>query len=118
MTLARGDVHLVRFKFPDRERVGQFQQKDKYLVVLRSDHSTDAPFVIASTRRPDYMPRAFDVVVQPEGGQFSVETVIDCRWPYTLPKTWFPEGSLRFTLPPSVMRAISLALVVGLEISL
>ena len=118
MTLARGDVHLVSFPFPDRQRAGQFQARDKFVVLLRGDSATDVPLVVASSLRSTSPPRAFEVIVRQGSGRFSVDTVIDCRWPYTLPKIWFTKQTFRFSLAPNEMREISLALVVGLEISL
>jgi hypothetical protein len=112
----RGDVYLTGFRFPNRAAPGQFTVRDKYVVMLRGVAAeTDVPFLIASTRRdPNHPPRPFEVAVGAAEG-FPHDTLIDCRWPYTLPKSWFSSREYRFTLSPDVMRDVSVALVIGLE---
>jgi hypothetical protein len=117
MTRMRGDVHLVPFQFPNRGRPGQFEPRDKYIVILRNGpNDSDVPLVIASTHKVERPPRAYEVLVPPVTGQFIVETVIDCRWPYTLPKIWIPDNTYKFSLSPRIMAEVSIALVVGLQI--
>jgi hypothetical protein len=114
----RGDVYRTRFRLPDRAVPGQFTERNKYLVMLRGVAAeADIPFVIASTHDPARRPRPFEVLVGAAQG-FDHETVIDCRWPYTLPKAWFKAAEYRFTLSPDVMREVSVALVVGLQMRL
>jgi hypothetical protein len=114
----RGDVYLARFRFPDRAAPGQFTERNKYVVMLRQmPAETDIPFLIASTYDPARPPRPFEVLVGAVHG-FDHDTVIDCRWPYTLPKNWFNAAQHRFTLSPDVMREVSVALVVGLQMRL
>jgi hypothetical protein len=114
----RGDVYRTRLRLPDRTVPGQFAERNKYVVMLRQiPADADIPFLIASTYNPARPPRPFEVLVGTAHG-FDHETVIDCRWPYTLPKTWFNAAEHRFTLSPDVMREVSVALVVGLQMRL
>jgi hypothetical protein len=114
----RGDVYRTKFRLPDRKVPGQFTERNKYLVMLRGvTAETDVPFVVASTHDPARAPRPFEVIVSTTEG-FDHQTVIDCRWPYTLPKAWFNTAEYRFTLSPDVMREVSVALVVGLQMRL
>jgi hypothetical protein len=114
----RGDVYRTRLRLPDRTAAGQFTERNKYVVMLRQmPAETDTPFLIASTHDPARPPRPFEVLVGAAQG-FDHDTVIDCRWPYTLPKTWFNTAQYRFTLSPDVMREVSVALVVGLQMRL
>lgn len=113
-------MYYTRFRLPDRNQPGQFTERDKYLVLLRGSSATqaetDVPFVIASTLDMPRAARDFEVIVgQAEG--FDHDTVIDCRWPHTLPKTWV-GNDYRFTLHPDVMREVSISLVVGLYMRL
>lgn len=114
----RGDVYLTRFRFPDRAAAGQFVERNKYVVMLRGVATeTDIPFLIASTHNPARTARPFEVIVGSQHG-FDHETVIDCRWPYTRPKSWFDPTEFRFALPLDVMQEVNVALVVGLQMRL
>ncbi len=114
----RGDVYRTRLRLPDRTVPGQFADRNKYVVMLRQmPAEADIPFLIASTYNPARPPRPFEVLVGVAHG-FDHDTVIDCRWPYTLPKAWFNAAQHRFTLSPDVMREVSVALVVGLQMRL
>ena len=85
----RGDVYRTRLRLPDRTVPGQFADRNKYVVMLRQmPAEADIPFLIASTYNPARPPRPFEVLVGVAHG-FDHDTVIDCRWPYTLPKAWF-----------------------------
>jgi hypothetical protein len=111
----RGDVYLIPLRLPDRQTPGQFEVRNKLAVILRAaDRETDVPFLIASSHDESQRARAFEVIVGVAEG-FKHETVIDCRWPYTLPKTWFERGRYLFTLPERTMRDVATSLVVGLQ---
>ncbi len=111
----RGDVYRTKLRLPDRAVPGQFAERNKYVVMLRGiSAETDIPLVIASTHDPARAPRPFEVIVGTTEG-FDHETVIDCRWPYTLPKAWFKAEEFRFALLPDVMREVSVALLIGLQ---
>lgn len=116
----RGDVHLISLPMPDRNNPGQDVYRDKYVVVLRGGPGTtnesDVPLLVASTLRVGGPPRPFEVHVSAMGGQFPVDTVIDCRWPFTLHKS--QVNNYRFTLPRDIMERVSVALVSGMQMQL
>ena len=94
--------------------------KDKYVVCLRGGpgaaSETEVPVVIASTDdrwSPGRTLRPFEVAVGAAEG-FAHETIIDCRWPYTLEKSRLPQTAV-FCLPPSTMEKVTIALIPGLQ---
>src|ERR1019366_1220908 len=101
--MERGDVYLVSIALPNRTAPSgtALAPRDKYVVVLRGGtraaSEPDVPVVIASTdrRSPGQNLRPFDVAVGTAEG-FSRDTIIDCRWPYTLQKARLPLGSFQF----------------------
>ena len=98
------------------------EDRDKYLIVLRGGPNAaaeaDVPYVVASTdrRQPGTPLRRFEVSAGAVDG-FNHDTVIDCRWVYTMMKTRFPGNTLRFRLSPDMMQRVSIALVVGLQMA-
>ena len=117
----RGEVWLTNVLLPDRvSRVGR-QPVRKFIVLLQGGprfvSQAEVAVVIASSLRPPgRRPRQYEVVVgQPEG--FQHDTVIDCRWPYTLRKQEVTAGRLLTTLPPGVMERVNVALVAGLQMN-
>ncbi len=115
--MQRGDVHLIVVDMPNREGPGTVQ-RSKYVVVLRGvDSETEVPVVVAGSKKTGAALRGFEVEVGPEHG-FQHATKIDCRWPFTIMKSDLTPNTYRFTLPREVMREVSIALVVGLEMHL
>jgi mRNA-degrading endonuclease toxin of MazEF toxin-antitoxin module len=103
---------------PDRQAGRGVAPRRKYVVVLqggpRFDNAMDRAVVVCSSLRADPSRlRPFEVLVgQSEG--FDHDTVIDCRWVYTVTKASL--GSTRYTrLSLARMNEISAALVVGLQ---
>jgi hypothetical protein len=47
---------------------------------------------------------------------FQHDTVVDCRWPFTLPKRRIVQGKYLFTLSEAQMHSIALAVVRGLQL--
>jgi hypothetical protein len=71
--------------------------------------------LVASTHRAASV-RPFEVLAGPDDG-FAHETVIDCRWPFTLLKDEARAGNYKFRLSNDRMREVSLALVHGLQLA-
>ena len=119
--MERGDVHFLTIDLPDRATGQGTIAQDKLVVVVRGGQDTqteaDVPILVASTNRRTgvHSIRKFEVAVGTAEG-FVHDTVIDCRWVYTLQKTDFPSGSYRFSLPKVTMESVSLALVFGLQL--
>ena len=117
----RGEVYLTNILLPDRVSQSGRQPVRKYIVLLQGGQSfasqTEVAVVIASTLRPPgRRPQRYEVIVgQPEG--FQRETVIDCRWPYTLIEQEVTAGRLHTTLPRDVMERVNVALVAGLQMN-
>jgi hypothetical protein len=117
----RGDVFHTSVLLPDRANPGGPPvPTPKFVVVLRGGPRTvserEVPVVVASTdRRQLGQPlRPFEVSVgQAEG--FAHETILDCRWPYTLEKSYFQTRSFRFRLGTAKMDEVSVAIVSGLQ---
>jgi hypothetical protein len=94
--------------------------RTKYVVSLQGGpefaNQTDVAVVVASTyRRPARGLQPYEVLVGQSYG-FLHDTVIDCRWVFTIQKAEAPPSTFRFRLPQSVMDDISDALVVGLQL--
>jgi mRNA-degrading endonuclease toxin of MazEF toxin-antitoxin module len=116
----RGDVHFIPLLLPDQNNPGQTVTLEKFVVVLRggqaTNHESEVPLLVASTLRMAGEPRPFEVHVDPTPTGFEEETVIDCRWPFTMQKVHV--DNYRFRLPADVMNDVSLALVRGLQMRL
>jgi mRNA-degrading endonuclease toxin of MazEF toxin-antitoxin module len=114
----RGDVYRIRMRLPDRNASSGATYRDKYVVALQGDpafvSATEVAVVVASTHRSTGV-RPFEVLSGAHDG-FDHDTVIDCRWPFTLPKTQLIGGEYKFTLSKDRMREISLAIVHGLQL--
>lgn len=118
--MQRGDTHKISMHLPDRARRAGTSPRLKYVVCLQGGpefaKQTDVAVVVCST----YKQRAgglqpFEVLVGPAHG-FQYDTVIDCRWVFTIQKAEAPRSTFQFRLPPNVMDDISEALVVGLQL--
>ena|ERR1035437_6045898 len=121
--MERGDVYLIPIDLPNRAPsggVGSLTSRNKFVVVLRGGGpaitENEVPIVVASTdrRTQGQSLRTFEVEVGVLDG-FSHETLIDCRWPYTLEKSGLQQSDFKFRLSESVMQSVSVALVSGLQ---
>lgn len=117
----RGDVHLVSIELPNRDGTPGFSPRLKFVIVLRGSARTrlesDFPFVVASSdrRQPGQQLRGFEIFLDSSNG-FDHDTIVDCRWVYTAPKTLISDKTYRFSLGPVEMQDISVALVNGLQL--
>jgi len=112
--VARGDVFNASLKFPDG------QEKRKHLVVIQGGPAYDASrqiaTVVASTDRRNGRPlRDYEVSCGSADG-FDHDTLIDCRWVFTMPRDEVISGGFITTLSPMVLARIDAALLVGLQI--
>lgn len=111
--MRRGDVYKIRLSLPNRSSASGTRDLDKYVVVLQGgpnfESVAEVAVLIASSLRRQGPPRPFEVHVGPTDG-FDHGTVIDARWPYTLPKSQVVGGSYQFTLTESRMYQVSVAL--------
>lgn len=116
--IQRGDVFRTQLSLPNRKTGNGTTTLTKYVVALQGgpafDTATDIAIAVASTHRRSTV-RPFEVLVGVVDG-FAHDTVIDCRWPYTVPKSVLPAAP-EFRLTSSVMRSVSVALVVGLQMN-
>lgn len=114
----RGDVHLILMTLPSVGTQTPTYMKDKFVVALGEPTTRGlaglVTVVLASTLRSANL-RKFEVKCDTSDG-FSWDTVIDCRWLFTLRETDLPLASRRFTLSPQKMHAISVAIVAGLNL--
>lgn len=113
----RGEVHLLEgFQFPNRRGGGEHR---KYVVALQderrfpTDH--DVAVLVCSTQRLPEV-RDFEVQVGVEEG-FEQDTIIDCRWIYTIPKYELTLDTRQFTLSPEVMESVAEAIFIGLQLA-
>lgn len=108
------------YRFPKRDDPGEYEEDErkKWLVILpMHDDESDVAFVIASSLREGRGPvRRFEVVVQPPEGGVLRPTVIDCRWPNTLPQSWFDEAEEMGKLSNETLEEVGKALVYGLRL--
>jgi mRNA-degrading endonuclease toxin of MazEF toxin-antitoxin module len=91
-------------------------QKEKRVVVLQTseDNVTETAVVVCNSLKKPRQKRPYEVFVGPREG-FDNETVIDCRWVFTVQKRHLRTPTQR-SMPPQVMGEISEALVVGLQL--
>jgi mRNA-degrading endonuclease toxin of MazEF toxin-antitoxin module len=121
--MQRGDVYLCRsLLLPNRDPVpldDDVTPKDKLVVILNDGaitaSTTEVAVVIASTHI-GLPKRSFEVILGTADG-LRWDTVIDCRWPYTLRQGQIAAGRRITTLSSARMHEVSLALVVGLQLS-
>src|ERR1039458_8338777 len=113
----RGDVYLVSLVLPNRGGGGGTSTKDKLIIVLNDGRvigtAREVAVLIGSSWNGNPL-RPFEVLVGTADG-FHHDTVIDCRWPYTLPQSQLPPGRHVLTLPQAVMTRISVGVVRGLQ---
>jgi hypothetical protein len=112
----RGDVYLIELRLPRRPGPGT-ELRDKLVVALQGGPifgiATEVAVLIASSHRGGVL-RPFEVLVGvPEG--FHHDTVIDARWPMTLPKSQVLGGTYVATLSADVMWQVSRAIAAGLQ---
>jgi mRNA-degrading endonuclease toxin of MazEF toxin-antitoxin module len=91
-------------------------QKEKRVVVLQSsgDNVTEVAVVVCNSLKRPRPKRPYEVLVG-AGEGFDNETVIDCRWVFTVQKRHLHIPKQR-PMPPQVMDEISVALTVGLQL--
>lgn len=115
--MERGDVYLVNLELPNRRTGSGTVIKDKLVIALQGGLAfasmSDVAVVVASTHRSSST-RRFEVLVGVAEG-FQHDTIIDGRWPFTIPKSVLANGRYLFQLTPDVMKKVSLALVHGLQ---
>lgn len=116
--MQRGQVYLCTITLPSRPG-GSGGARQKLVVVLQGgpnfENCTEVAVVVASTLRSSGITRPFEVVVGPEQG-FQHQWVIDCRWPFTIPKSTIETGKLITTLDDTALGRVALALVHGLQL--
>jgi hypothetical protein len=117
----RGEVYSLNIPWRDpRNPTGPYVERFKMVVVLRGGAGTatetDVPVVLTSTdRRPDSTRlRSFEVLVGTAEG-FDHDTIIDCRWPQTVPKQRMAAVAPAIRLDAQKMREVSIALFAGLQ---
>lgn len=115
MKLTRGDVFYISIELPNPEKPELDVIQKKLIVVVRAnDLEKRVPFLIASTYRAIDV-RPFEVLIRGSEGFFNQDTVIDCRWPYTMTRDTLDKGKRMFTLSQKIMTEVNLGLVVGLQ---
>lgn len=112
--MARGDVFNVDMPLPDGGT------KRKHVVVLQEgpgfDDSRQVAVVLAnSDKRIGKPTRPFEVRRGVPAG-FDHETLIDCRWVFTLARAEVVAGQYLLTLDGDAMDEIDAALKVGLQV--
>jgi hypothetical protein len=118
----RGDTHRISMHLPNRVSGAGTSPRRKYVVCLQGGpdfvNQTDVAVVVASTYRPRRAMglQPYEILVGQSHG-FQHDTLIDCRWVFTIQKTEAPPSTtFMFRLPQDVMDDVSAALVVGLQL--
>jgi mRNA-degrading endonuclease toxin of MazEF toxin-antitoxin module len=110
----RGEVYLCDVLFP-----GDVEPRKKYAVLLQDREKfpniDQLSVVVGSTLKPTHKVGPYHVIVGAAQG-FKVDTIIDCRWVFTLSKTDVTTGPYLTQLDPLVMQEIAVALVHGLQL--
>ncbi|MDY7085968.1 MAG: type II toxin-antitoxin system PemK/MazF family toxin [Actinomycetota bacterium] len=116
----RGEVRTIMLSLPDRTPTGAnppgIVQKEKRVVLLQTSGSnlTDVSVVVCDSLKNSRPMRPYEVLVGVREG-FDRETVINCRWVFTVQKRHLRMPTQR-PLSPGVMNQISAALTVGLQL--
>jgi mRNA-degrading endonuclease toxin of MazEF toxin-antitoxin module len=118
--ISRGDVHLVQLDLPEHRTNATEPtfKKAKYVVALQTiqnDAANQVSVVVCSTLQPGRGQRPFEVVAGPADG-FDHDTVIDCRWVFTIRTRELSLSTRKTRLSGHVMNQISEALTVGLQL--
>lgn len=105
---------------PNRQGRTQPQILRKLAVVLQGgplfEAVPDVAVVISSSDREGTGGmRPFEVLLDRQDG-VDHDTIVDCRWPFTLPKRLIERGVYKVTLSPQRMHEISIALIAGLDL--
>lgn len=118
----RGEVHFIELLLPDWSTGGaELVPRQKLVVALRGGPSVAGesyvPVVLASSdnRTMNEPLQPYEVSVDTSHG-FHHDTLLDCRWVFSLAQSRFSPTTFRFSLPDVVMNEVSVALVVGLQI--
>ena len=113
----RGEVYRCQITLPARGG-GAGGVRTKWVVVLQGGPdfaaNPEVAVLVASTHS-GAPPRPFEVLVG-TGDGFVHDTVIDCRWPFTMLKADLLTGTLETTLSTNRMHQVSVALVRGLQL--
>ena len=115
MNFTRGDVYFGTIELPNSKTPGLDEHRNKLVILLRDSlNEPGAPFLIASTHRSTNV-RSFEVLVKKSEADFISDTVIDCRWPYTISIERLQQCKFMFELSEKIMADINVGLVVGLQ---
>lgn len=110
---------MADIPLPNRQGRTQPQLRRKLAIMLQGgelfEAAADVAVVIASSDRGTGGVRPFEVLLDQQDG-VDHDTIVDCRWPFTLPKSVIQRGELKTSLSPRRMHEISVALVAGLEL--
>ncbi|HEX5937366.1 MAG TPA: hypothetical protein VFZ75_06735 [Actinomycetota bacterium] len=80
------------------------------------ERETDVVVLVASSYRGRQL-QLHEALCPAASTNFHVDTVIDCRWPFTVPRAEVERMRLLFVLDPNVVELIDEALVVGLQMT-
>src|SRR5690349_10589563 len=110
---------MADIPLPNRRGRMQPRVLRKLAVVLQGgplfETATEVVIVVASSDRGTGGIRPFEVLLDQQDG-LDHDTIVDCRWPFTLPKRTIERGELKITLGPGRMHEISVAITAGLEL--
>ena len=118
-TVERGEVYMADIPLPNRQGRTQPQVRRKLAIALQGgvlfEAVTDVAVVISSSDRGTGGARPFEVLLDRQDG-VDHDAIVDCRWPFTVPKHPLERGEYKVTLSPQRMREISVAIIAGLEL--
>jgi predicted RNA-binding protein with TRAM domain len=120
--IERGAVYLARVPGTARGGVGT-ADLEKYIVLLQDFSMMDvnatqfAAIICSTDQTGPQGPRAFEVRLD-ESDNFDRPTIVDGRWVYTFPRSRLDQAVYLFTLTPDRMEQVSLAIFIGLQLSM
>lgn len=118
--MKRGDIYLTSLTLPNRTPAiaASSSVKDKLLLIMNDGAvigtAQEVAVLIISTWRGQAI-RPYEVLVGTADGLLH-DSVVDCRWPYTLPQSLIRAGRYICTLAPPRMTQVSVATVRGLQL--
>lgn len=112
------DVFKILLDLPNRSGSHEtWTPTLKYIVVVRDESSeTEIAVVVASSRKSERLLKGYEVDFRSEVGGFPRDTIVDCRWIWTIPRAELGREQAKFTISDIKMNEIREAITIGLNL--
>ena len=112
------DVFKILLDLPNRSGgLETWTPTKKYILVIRDEpNETEIAVVVASSRKSERMIKAYEVDFRSEPQSFPKDTIVDCRWIWTIPRAELGSAQAKFTVGDEKMQEIREAIAIGLNL--